>query len=102
MEVHHHGHVHEKKKWKEYLFQFLMLFLAVTLGFFVENQREHYVEHKRAKEFAKLLVDDLIIDTTELKKDLFLWLLVCLAMECNIPRRHITAIKKLWIYAVFW
>ncbi len=27
MEVHHHGHVHEKKKWKEYLFQFLMLFL---------------------------------------------------------------------------
>lgn len=23
MEVHHHGHVHEKKKWKEYLFHFL-------------------------------------------------------------------------------
>ncbi len=43
-----------------------MLFLAVTLGFFVENQREHYVEHKRAKEFARLLVDDLIIDTSEL------------------------------------
>ena len=66
MEIHHHGHVHSEKKWKEYLFQFLMLFLAVTLGFFVENQREHYVEHKRAKEFAKLLVDDLIIDTSEL------------------------------------
>ena len=66
MEVHHHGHVHERTKWKEYLFQFLMLFLAVTLGFFVENQREHYVENKRAKEFAKLLVDDLISDTSEL------------------------------------
>jgi hypothetical protein len=37
MEVHHHGHIHENKKWKEYLFEFLMIFLAVTLGFFVEN-----------------------------------------------------------------
>jgi hypothetical protein len=36
MEVHHHGHVHEKKKWKEYLFQFFMLFLAVFCGFLAE------------------------------------------------------------------
>jgi hypothetical protein len=68
MEVHHHGHVHEKKKWKEYLFQFLMLFLAITLGFFVENQREHYIEHKRAKEFAGLLIDDLNVDIAELNR----------------------------------
>lgn len=34
MEVHHHGHVHENKKWKEYIFQFLMLFLAVFLWLF--------------------------------------------------------------------
>jgi hypothetical protein len=27
MEVHHHGHVHEKKKWKEYVFQF---FIAIS------------------------------------------------------------------------
>ena len=54
MEVHHHGHVHEKKKWKDYLFQFLMLFLAVTLGFFVENQREHYIENQRAKQMQVL------------------------------------------------
>ncbi|MFN2439395.1 MAG: hypothetical protein ABR503_09370 [Chitinophagaceae bacterium] len=33
MEVHHHGHVHDEKKWKEYIFQFLMLFLAVFCGF---------------------------------------------------------------------
>jgi hypothetical protein len=68
MEVHHHGHVHEKKKWKEYLFQFLMLFLAITAGFFVENQREHYIEHKRAKEFASLLIDDLNVDIAELNR----------------------------------
>ena len=63
MEVHTHGHVHEEKKWKEYLFQFLMLFLAVTLGFFVENQREHYIEHVRVKQYARSLVFDLAKDT---------------------------------------
>jgi len=67
MEVHHHGHVHEKKKWKEYFFQFLMLFLAVTAGFFMENQREHYVERQRAKEFATSLYDEIVSDTTRLK-----------------------------------
>jgi len=64
MEVHHHGHVHEKKKWKEYLFQFLMLFLAVTAGFFMENQREHYVERQRAKQLVMSMVIDLRKDTS--------------------------------------
>jgi hypothetical protein len=27
METHHHGHFHEKNKWKGYLLQFLMFFL---------------------------------------------------------------------------
>jgi hypothetical protein len=40
-----------------------MLFLAVTLGFFVENQREQYVEHTRAKEFAISLIIDLKKDS---------------------------------------
>ena len=67
MEVHHHGHVHHQKKWKEYLFQFLMLFLAITLGFFVENQREHYIERHRAKELAKGLLNDLIADSARIE-----------------------------------
>jgi len=66
MEVHHHGHVHEKRKWKEYLFQFLMLFLAVTLGFLVENKREHYVEQQREKQFIRSLVNDVIADTVRI------------------------------------
>ncbi len=53
MEVHHHGHVHHKKKWKEYVFQFLMLFLAVFCGFLAEYQLEHKIERDRAKELAK-------------------------------------------------
>ncbi len=66
MEVHHHGHVHEKKKWKEYLFQFLMLFLAVFCGFLAEYQLEHTIENNREKQFMVSLVRDLIADTTKL------------------------------------
>jgi hypothetical protein len=40
-----------------------MLFLAITLGFIVENRREHYVEHNRAKDFATLMYEDLKKDT---------------------------------------
>src|SRR4030095_8060527 len=70
MEVHHHGHS-ERKKWTHYFWEFLMLFLAVTLGFFVENQREHYVEHQREKQYAKTLYDDIKQDTTEIKYYIF-------------------------------
>ena len=67
MEVHAHTHT-PRKKWTHYFWEFLMLFLAVTLGFFVENQREHYIEKQRAKEYAKLLADDLTFDIAELNK----------------------------------
>jgi len=39
MEVHHPHHPTHKKKWSEYIIEFLMLFAAVTLGFFAENVR---------------------------------------------------------------
>ena len=65
MEVHHHAHT-PRKKWRHYFWEFLMLFLAVTLGFFVKNQREHYIEHKRAKEYAEMMKDDLLKDTIQL------------------------------------
>jgi hypothetical protein len=68
MEVHHHGHVHEKKKWKEYLFQFLMLFLAVFCGFIAENMREHYVEGERAKALAKNLYKELYTDSINVQQ----------------------------------
>jgi hypothetical protein len=63
MEVHHHGHVHEKKKWKEYLFQFLMLFLAVFCGFLAEYQLEHKIERDREQQFISSLLEDLAEDT---------------------------------------
>jgi hypothetical protein len=63
MDVHHHSHT-ARKKWTHYFWEFLMLFLAVTLGFLVENKREHYIEQQRAKELAKNLVKDLKLDTS--------------------------------------
>ena len=43
MEVHHPHHPTHKKKWSEYIIEFVMLFTAVTLGFFAENLREHTI-----------------------------------------------------------
>ena len=49
MEVHHPHHPTHKKKWSEYIIEFVMLFAAVTLGFFAENVREHQIiDHKTA------------------------------------------------------
>ena len=62
MEVHAHTHT-PRKKWTHYFWEFFMLFLAVTLGFFVENQREHYIEGQREKKYIQNLVHDLARDT---------------------------------------
>jgi uncharacterized membrane protein len=62
MEVHHHSH--HPKKWKEYVTEFIMLFAAVTLGFFAENQREHLIEGNREKQYMQSLYEDLRKDTT--------------------------------------
>src|SRR5215813_13521751 len=65
MEVHTHTHT-ERKKWTYYLWEFLMLFLAVFCGFLAENQRENMIEHKKAKQFAISLLSDLQSDTLAL------------------------------------
>ena len=72
MEVHAHTHT-PRKKWTHYFWEFFMLFLAVTLGFFVENQREHLIEHKREKQYILTLLDDLRKDIAELKHDTAFW-----------------------------
>lgn len=65
MEVHHHPQV-EKKNLKEYLLEGLMIFIAVTMGFFAETIRENITEHERAAIFAKAMLKDLTTDTAEL------------------------------------
>jgi hypothetical protein len=65
MEVHHHPEV-EKKGLKGYILEGLMIFLAVTMGFFAESLREHINENSRAQEFAATLYSDLKADTADL------------------------------------
>lgn len=66
MEVHHRTHI--PKQLKEYITEFIMLFAAVTLGFFAENLREHYIEKEREEKFVEIVHEDLLNDISALKK----------------------------------
>jgi hypothetical protein len=67
MEVHHHTHAnHGKKTWKNYLWEFLMLFLAVFCGFLAEWKLEHIIEHSREKEYMESMVIDIKTDSSNL------------------------------------
>ena len=72
MEVHHHSHT-SRKKWTHYFWEFLMLFLAVFCGFLAENQREHYIEHQREKQYMVTMVEDLKSDTVRLSFAIKYW-----------------------------
>src|ERR1700690_1323830 len=63
MEVHHHPNV-EKKNFKEYFLEFLMIFLAVTMGFFAESLREDISEKKMMHGYMAQMVENMKFDTT--------------------------------------
>ena len=65
MEAHAHSHT-TRKKWTHYLWEFLMLFLAVFCGFLAENKRETIVERHREKGYIISMIEDLQTDTTNL------------------------------------
>jgi hypothetical protein len=67
MEVHHHPHLPhaEKRKFKEYFLEFLMIFLAVTLGFFAESIREHLGDRSKEREYLSSMVSELQYDTAQ-------------------------------------
>jgi hypothetical protein len=65
MEVHAHTHT-PRKKWTHYLWEFLMLFLAVFCGFLAENYRENIVNEEKAHHYIQNMVADLKADTADL------------------------------------
>ncbi len=67
MEVHHHPNV-EKKNFKEYLLEGLMIFLAVTMGFIAENIRENLTENHKAQELAKSLYQEVKADSITMQQ----------------------------------
>src|SRR5450432_1671017 len=69
MEVHHHPHVpHGSKKFKDYFLEFLMIFLAVSMGFFAENVREYITDKNHVEELSGQLREDLKNDTANVQK----------------------------------
>src|SRR6266446_5847124 len=67
METHtpHHHHV-PGKKLRHYLFDFIMLFLAVFCGFLAENMREDHAEQRREKQFVQSIANDIRSDIDQL------------------------------------
>ena len=57
MEVHSHTHT-PRKKWTHYLWEFVMLFLAVFCGFLAEYQLEHQIEKERAEKYLQSMLLD--------------------------------------------
>src|SRR6187200_2095906 len=57
MEVHAHAHT-ARKKWTHYIWEFIMLFLAVFSGFLAEYQLEHKIEKERAEKFLQSMLLD--------------------------------------------
>jgi hypothetical protein len=103
MEVHQHTHT-PRKKWTHYFWEFLMLFLAVTLGFLVENQREHYIEHQREKQFVRSLFNDIRSDTANIAKIIHArtakeHMLDSLMRMMNSPR-PLDFVKEIYPYAI--
>ncbi len=58
MEV-HHGKI-ERKRFKEYVLEGLMIFIAVSLGFIAENIRDHYSEKKITRQYLETFRQELV------------------------------------------
>jgi hypothetical protein len=73
MEVHHHPDLHHKrKKFREYFLEFLMIFLAVTLGFLAESFREHLSDRNKENEYIHGMIADLETDQQTLKEQVLI------------------------------
>ena len=106
MEVPHHAHgSHDKRNWKSYVSEFLMLFLAVFSGFIAENLREHYLENEKASQYVNSMVNDLVKDTLQLGQVIhsnkkILKGIDSLLLYLKAPPSD-SAIKKLYVYGSY-
>jgi hypothetical protein len=103
MEVHHHPEV-EKKSVKEYILEGLMIFLAVTMGFFAEGLREHISDKAKESEYATSLKQDLKQDTTNLSKhtsrmDVQIAWIDSLILLLNKPLLNVNETNDAYFYA---
>ncbi|MDB5132818.1 MAG: hypothetical protein JWR02_2567 [Mucilaginibacter sp.] len=71
MEVHHHPEV-EKKGLKEYILEGLMIFLAVTMGFFAEGLRENINDNGKEGEYITSMIRDAKTDIFNFRQAIIL------------------------------
>lgn len=67
MEIFHPHKIHHNRKIKDYIFEFIMLFLAITGGFFMENKREQMVERHKEREYIVSMIRDVQQDTATIQ-----------------------------------
>jgi hypothetical protein len=62
----HYEPKHEKKNWKDYLIDLVMMFIAISLGFGAENIREGYQDRHRVNAFMCKISYDLKADIDQI------------------------------------
>ena len=88
MEQQQLDHFSPKKKWYVYFIDFIMLFVAVTLGFLAENVRDQQTDKNREISYLKNVHEDLLVDINKFElvissNNLRLLMLDSLHMEIN-------------------
>jgi hypothetical protein len=65
---HHIKHSKKARSRKEYLFEFLIIFVAITGSYLAENLREHFVDRHKEKVYLESMLQDLKSDSANLVK----------------------------------
>jgi len=55
------------KNWKGYLLDFIMLFLAISLGFLADNFREKFSDRNKEREYIQSMIEDVEEDGINIK-----------------------------------
>lgn len=57
-----------RKKFRTYVYDFFMLFIAISAGFFMENLRESHVERKKESRYIEKIIADIKVDTADIRQ----------------------------------
>lgn len=90
-----------KSGWKKYAMEFLMVFAAITLGFFAENQRERWGETARGVQYAQRMVEDLDLDSIRMEEVMINYALKEQQINTLIPLTQEGLEKKPFLDSLF-
>jgi len=65
---HHIKHSKKARSRKEYLFEFLIIFVAIIGSYLAENLREHFVDRHKEKVYLESMLQDLKSDSANLER----------------------------------